>query len=236
MLDLKIKKLRGSGGYVIAKISEEEQQKGNLGGPDLFLAPLGRLESTKISKYYCNMCEKEYEQSPKIEFSNPNEEVAENLTLIEKGQYICEECKSVIAEYREFKKPDNSEVGNAISESRANENTKPQKQNDVKTDNVSFNSIIGMHVYDENAKKLGIAKQVGIDSSQSIVLAVIQDNGETITVNWNNIKKIGEIILLDADHDKQISNNNDTNLKCSNCMFVNKPDSKFCEKCGTSIN
>ncbi len=241
MLDLKVKKLRGSGGYVIAKINEEEQQKGNLGGPDLFLAPLGRLETTKISKYYCNMCEKDYARSPKIEFSNPNEEVAENLILLEKGQYICDECKSVIAEYREFKKPSNNEVGNAINEDsskRDNSIKQPSKhENDDQNSNVSFNSIIGMQVYDENANKIGIAKQVGIDSSQSIVLAVIQNDGEIITVNWSNIKKIGEIILIGANKNEQISTDgDDMHLKCSNCMFINKHDSKFCEKCGTSIN
>ena len=35
--DLKEKKLRGSGGYVIARISDNEQKKGNLGGPELFI-------------------------------------------------------------------------------------------------------------------------------------------------------------------------------------------------------
>ena len=42
--DLREKKLRGSGGYVFAKITEEEQKKGNLGGPELFIAGVGRLD------------------------------------------------------------------------------------------------------------------------------------------------------------------------------------------------
>ncbi|HXW02244.1 MAG TPA: hypothetical protein VD828_02585, partial [Candidatus Nitrosotenuis sp.] len=64
--ELRVKKLRGSGGYVMAQVSDEQQRKGNLGGPDLFLAPIGRLEPQIISKYYCNTCEKDYEGSPKI--------------------------------------------------------------------------------------------------------------------------------------------------------------------------
>ena len=104
--ELRLKKLRGSGGSIMAQISDEQQSKGNLGGPDLFLAPIGRLDSNKISKYICNSCEKEFEGSPKIDFENPNEEVAENLILVERGQYICNECGSTIAEYRDFKKPD----------------------------------------------------------------------------------------------------------------------------------
>ncbi|MGI0068628.1 MAG: hypothetical protein ACREAN_00065, partial [Nitrosopumilaceae archaeon] len=59
--EFRLKKLRGSGGFVMAMVTDEQQMKGNLGGPDLFLAPMGRLESEKISKYYCNTCEKEYE-------------------------------------------------------------------------------------------------------------------------------------------------------------------------------
>jgi len=43
--ELRIKKLRGSGGYVMARVSDEQQTKGNLGGPDLFLAPIGRLSA-----------------------------------------------------------------------------------------------------------------------------------------------------------------------------------------------
>ena len=94
--ELRLKKLRGSGGYIMAKISDQQQSKGNLGGPDLFLAPIGRLEVDKILKYTCNSCEKEFEGSPKIEFENPNEEVAENLVLVERGQYICNGCDSTI--------------------------------------------------------------------------------------------------------------------------------------------
>ena len=106
--DLRIKKLRGSGGFVIAQVTDEQQSKGNLGGPDLFLAPIGRLDVESIKKYTCNTCDKEYEGSPKIEYENPNEEVAENLILVERGQYICTTCGSPIAEYREFQKPNES--------------------------------------------------------------------------------------------------------------------------------
>ena len=110
--ELRLKKLRGSGGYVMASVTDEQQMKGNLGGPDLFLAPIGRLDAEKITKHFCNTCEKEFEGSPKIEFENPNEEVAENLFLAEKGQYICNSCNTSIAEYREFKKEDeDGEVG-----------------------------------------------------------------------------------------------------------------------------
>ncbi len=102
--ELRLKKLRGSGGYIMATVTDEQQMKGNLGGPDLFLAPIGRLDAQIITKHFCNTCEKEFEGPPKIEFENPNEEVAPGMILKEKGQYTCHQCNSMIGEYREFLK------------------------------------------------------------------------------------------------------------------------------------
>src|SRR5919199_5926436 len=103
--NLREKKLRGSGGYVFAKITEEEQKKGNLGGPELFIAGVGRLDEDRFSKYYCNKCEREYEGSPAINYENPNEQLGEGVTLIEKGEYVCKTCNSVLAQYRKFDTP-----------------------------------------------------------------------------------------------------------------------------------
>lgn len=103
------KKLRGSGGYAIAKVSDDEQKKANLGGPELFLAGIGRLEDNRFKKYYCNKCEKEYQGGPNIEFENPNEDLGENIILIEKGEYKCKTCNYVIAQYRKFNESSSNE-------------------------------------------------------------------------------------------------------------------------------
>ena len=103
--DLREKKLRGSGGYVFAKITEEEQKKGNLGGPELFIAGVGRLDEDRFSKYYCSKCEREYEGSPAINYENPNEELGEGVTLMEKGEYKCRTCNNTLAQYRKFDSP-----------------------------------------------------------------------------------------------------------------------------------
>ncbi len=236
--ELRLKKLRGSGGYVMAKVTDDQQVKGNLGGPDLFLAPIGRLDEEKISKHFCNTCEKEFEGSPKIEFENPNEEVAENLILVERGQYICNSCNSSIAEYREFKKQDEAgEIGNAkpvgVVESAPQQVAKPETQAPQETVTqpgpvTSVSSIEGRAVYDENANKIGIAKQVGIDSTQAMVLVLTKNDGMEGSIPWKNIKKIGEVILLGNPVVNQPG-------KCSNCGFVNKEGSKFCEDCGTKL-
>ncbi len=237
--DLRLKKLRGSGGYIIASVTDEQQRKGNLGGPDLFLAPVGRIEIDRISKYFCNTCEKDYEGSPKIDYEIPNELVAENLILLEKGQYLCTNCGSVLAEYRNFSKPnENAEVGLAQPQSISIQNLvepstsympeQPASYESVLPPRVtSFNSITGISVYDSDARKIGVVKQVGIHTGQSgIVLVVTKNDGNDVVIKWDEIKKIGEIVLLDSTV---------INTKCDECGFVNNPESKFCESCGRKM-
>ncbi len=238
----------------MASINDELQTKGNLGGPDLFLAPIGRLDSEVITKHFCNTCEKEFEGSPKIEYENPNEEVAENLILAEKGQYICDTCNSTIAEYREFRKQDEvQEVGAAkplenetqiasepsvqeqqqsTPEIQQQESTQITSQETTKPSPVgSVSSIEGLTVYDENAKKIGTAKQVGIDENQTMVLLITKNDGVEGSVPWSSIGKVGDIILLGNISTPQVNQPG----KCSSCGFVNNEISKFCEECGTKL-
>jgi sporulation protein YlmC with PRC-barrel domain len=225
----------------MATVTDEQQMKGNLGGPDLFLAPIGRLDAEKITKHFCNTCEKEFEGPPKIEFENPNEEVAENLVLAEKGQYICKSCNSSIAEYREFKKQNEAgDVGVAkpLEPQASTQVTQsaPQRTEPVQVTQASTQpgpatgvaSIEGRTVFDENANKIGTAKQVGIDSTQSMVLVITKNDGTEGSIPWSNIKKIGDAVLLGKPETVQPG-------KCSKCGFANKEGSKFCEECGTKI-
>ncbi|MFB5626752.1 MAG: zinc-ribbon domain-containing protein [Nitrosarchaeum sp.] len=246
--ELRLKKLRGSGGYVMATVTDQQQMKGNLGGPDLFLAPIGRLDNQKITKYFCNTCEKEFEGSPKIEYENPNEEVAENLILAEKGQYICNSCSATIAEYREFKKQNETvEVGSAKPLETASQTIAPQISEPVvqevkpevsiqpatqPSSSTAISSIEGLAVYDENAKKIGKAKQVGIDSNQAVVLIIIKNDGTEGSIPWNSIRKVGEVILLG---NPTVAPQPSQPGKCTKCGFSNKDGSKFCEECGSKL-
>jgi sporulation protein YlmC with PRC-barrel domain len=254
--ELRLKKLRGSGGYIMASVTDEQQVKGNLGGPDLFLAPIGRLDDSKITKHFCNTCEKEFEGPPKIEFENPNEEVAENLVLAERGQYICNSCNASIAEYREFKKPnEEGEVGSAkpldvnattaptvevttaptvevTTAPTVEVTTAPTVEVTQPGSATSVSSIEGRTVIDENANKVGIAKQVGIDANtQSMVLVITKNDGTEGSIPWASIKKVGEMILLGKPEETAATQPG----KCSECGFINKDGSKFCEDCGTKV-
>tara|TARA_B100000029_G_C17550742_1_gene950033 strand:- start:803 stop:1567 length:765 start_codon:yes stop_codon:yes gene_type:complete len=251
--ELRLKKLRGSGGAVFARVTDEQQSKGNLGGPDLFLAPVGRLESDKISKYSCNSCEREFEGSPNIEFENPNEEVADNLILVERGKYICNECNATIAEYREFRKSDEGlEVGlaNPIEQTQdtsfsdfssfteSDATIEKEIITDTEPIDSSFRSVMGMDVFDENAKKIGVAKQVGVNSNQTLVLVISDNEGNDVSVNWDRIGTVGEVILLGKNNDS-VQQSTKTEVgqgaRCPSCNFDNKPDSKFCEMCGSQL-
>jgi hypothetical protein len=100
-------KLQGSGGYIIADLNDEQAKKADLGVGKLFLAPVGKLETQKMHKHFCKNCESEFDNPPKIHLEeNTNEVVADNLILVERGQYTCQQCNSIIGEYRVFKKQD----------------------------------------------------------------------------------------------------------------------------------
>ena len=115
-------KLNGSGGYIIAEITEEQAKKADLGVGKLFLAPIGKIEEQKMKKYHCKICEEEFNNPPKIHLEENNrEEVADNLVLVERGQYTCQKCDSIIGEYRVFEKQiETDDVGQAKSNNQTN--------------------------------------------------------------------------------------------------------------------
>ena len=49
--------LHGSGGRVIADITDEQAKKADLGVGKCFLAPIGKLEEQNMHKYFCKKCE-----------------------------------------------------------------------------------------------------------------------------------------------------------------------------------
>ena len=231
--ELRMKKLRGSGGYIMASLTDEQQSKGNLGGPDLFLAPIGRLPNESVSKYFCNTCEKEMQGCPEIGYENPNEEVADNLILAERGKYSCTECGTTIAEYRQFVKPDEAgDVGMAKPQEPQTIVTRQEKISTV-PDAVSgeIKPINGMIVYNGSGIKIGSAGQIGIDDAKSLVLSIDKDDGTVVTVPWSQVKKVGEIILLKSADDDAVKSTDG----CPECGQSNKPGSKFCEQCGSKI-
>ena len=152
--ELKEKKLRGSGGYVIARISDYEQKKGNLGGPELFIAGIGRLPKDRILKYYCNKCEKDYPSSPDLNYENPNEEVGEGVVLIEKGEYKCSVCNAVISQYRKFNNetspPNTTHSFSQLKSSDVTKSVNDVSDSSSKNKSESEKHILSSNTYEEN--------------------------------------------------------------------------------------
>lgn len=278
--DLREKKLRGSGGYVFAKITEEEQKKGNLGGPELFIAGVGRLDEDRFSKYYCSKCEREYEGSPAINYENPNEELGEGVTLIEKGEYKCRTCNNTLAQYRKFDSPTTNpttveqqqspasvqvrspEVNNksethsvTLSQDSISNSTSATKTTTTLTTEAGFvpiQSLIGMLAYDSEALLVGRVQEIGLRKSSEgnaqISIKIVNDDNNSsgsssVTqaneVFWNNISKIGDIVLIGSRTKVGATNPAFPKTKglgkCLSCGYQNEEDAIFCEECGTKL-
>ena len=257
------KKLRGSGGFVIARVSDEEQKKGNLGGPELFLAGVGRLPSERFVKYHCNKCDKDYDGAPSISSENPNEDVGEGVILVEKGEYKCHTCASTIAQYRKFDSTSSKESSDPTNSQSPPKNVvdshKSKKVLEVKDDSKNFKSssrndgfvlmesLIGMPAYDGDAMLVGNIKEIGLRRSSrgkmDINFKVSKGQGsvnnEVEEISWNSISKIGDIILLAQTTDQiQSQDNRDSGelrRKCTSCGFENEADSIYCADCGKKV-
>jgi sporulation protein YlmC with PRC-barrel domain len=276
--DLREKKLRGSGGYVFAKITEEEQKKGNLGGPELFIAGVGRLDEDRFSKYYCNKCEREHEGSPAINYESPNEELGEGVTLIEKGEYKCRTCNNTLAQYRKFDAPTTNPTTVGQQPSASVQVQSPEINNKSETSSVTLSqrsisstasvtkttttltteagfvpiqSLIGMLAYDNEALLVGKVQEIGLRKSSEgnvqISIKIVKEDNNTsdssVTqaneVFWNDISKIGDIVLIGSRTKVGATNPTSPRTKgsgkCLSCGYQNEEDAIFCEECGTKL-
>lgn len=260
--DMAEKKLRGSGGYAIAKVSDDEQKMANLGGPELFLAGIGRLDSDRFVKYFCNRCERDFEGAPTLSYENPNEDLGEGVTLAEKGEYKCRACSATIAQYRKFSTPAQQQppaaaaappaaataAASAPAQQRQQEEPVTQAatsapQAGASEGFVTIQQIIGMAAYDSEAMLVGKVQQVGLRRSGGratiavrIAASGSEGEGEQKEVEWDSISKIGDIILLGSQAGNKPSAATATAAgRCSSCGYQNEAGALFCEECGSKL-
>jgi sporulation protein YlmC with PRC-barrel domain len=229
--NLQEKKLRGSGGHVYANVTEEEQRRGNLGGPELFLAGVGRLDEARFSKYYCSKCEKEYKGSPMIDYENPNEQLGEGVTLIEKGEYKCKTCNSILAQYRKFDTSaansksatvEDKAVAQVQSPSINNNNNDAESPHDLsrqsKDAELTSTSIINTATNDASSitKTTPLTAQLGFVPIQSLVGMPAYDSNAILV---GRVKEIG--LRRSSEGQVQIS------IKISKYMNNNISESSF---------
>ncbi|MGI0012702.1 MAG: PRC-barrel domain-containing protein [Nitrososphaera sp.] len=224
------KKLRGSGGYAVARITDEEQKKGNLGGPELFLAGIGRLEEGRFVKYHCNKCEKEYDGSPSVVYDNPNEELGEGVTLVEKGEYKCKVCSATIAQYRKFDTREQQPTETPMTEQVTTApDTSSAQVAPATSDYVAIQSLLGMSAYDSEAALLGTVQEIGLRKTGGSARITIRVGEKEVP--WDSISKIGDIVLLKNPAQTKASSSG----KCMSCGYQNETDSVFCAECGSRL-
>lgn len=223
MSELEQKTLKGSGGHVVANLTEHEIKKARLTGSDLFLGALGRIDKDRIVKYYCKNCNKDYEGAPEIKYEKVNQEVAKGYTLSEQGEYLCKHCGSLIAQYKKFAEQSGSQA--APDESASGQYAKDGY--------VAIRKLVGMSVYDGDASLFGTVKDIGLrDNKSKIVIVVTTPEQTEREVPWDQISKIGDVVMLKA-YEAKIRG--EVSAKCNKCGFANKPDSRFCEQCGNKL-
>jgi sporulation protein YlmC with PRC-barrel domain len=226
--DYQDKKLRGSGGFVLAKLTEEEQKKGNLGGPELFLAGVGRINEDRLLKHYCNKCEEQFDGPPSIVYDNPNEDLGEGVILEEKGEYKCKKCKNTIAQYRKFRSPqtvqDDSSSDNNQKTNQQISSIKPEGSSEdfensavgsmpevhsalVNGQFLPIHSLKDMPAYDSEAMLIGNINEIGLRRSNDgkIDISIIvnsqlrNEEARPSEILWSKISKIGDIVLIDEN-------------------------------------
>ncbi|MEM2924018.1 MAG: hypothetical protein QW560_06390 [Candidatus Nitrosocaldus sp.] len=204
-----IARVKGSGGYILADLSEDEIGRARLAG-ELFIGALGRVDEYRILSYYCNSCSKEIEGSPIIRSDEAREEVAKGHILMEQGEYVCRECNAIIARYKVFNKP--GKDPNAIMvEGRKH------------YDDVSLRRVIEGRVgvfYKGN--RIGLIKDVVV-KGRNIWLLVEKDDSNDELVPWNAVEGI--------KHDG-------VNVKgkvCSKCRYENSILDAYCTECGNEL-
>ena len=219
---LEKKTLKGSGGHVVANITPQEIKNGGVAGVDIFLGAVGRIEEKRILQYFCKKCNKEFDGTPKIKYEKLNEEVAKGHTLSEQGAYICNQCESIIAQYKTFAEQDEK-----------SHDYVPYQATYEQEGFVAIRKLLGMDVYDNKAVLVGTIKDIGLidKKSKSVVLISTTENTEK-EISWDVITSIGDVVLINTKEQMLNASSND---ECKKCGFYNSNDSKFCEQCGTSL-
>jgi sporulation protein YlmC with PRC-barrel domain/ribosomal protein L40E len=113
--------------------------------------------------------------------------------------------------------------------------------------------LLGMYTYDNNAQLVGRINEIGLrkspDGKAQFSFKIINKMKDIIEVLWDDIDKIGDIIILHEKNSNQntkyskdindkinnvIDNNKDSKI-CKNCNYKNDIEAIFCEECGKKL-
>jgi sporulation protein YlmC with PRC-barrel domain len=114
-----------------------------------------------------------------------------------------------------------------------------------------------MPAYNSEAMLIGRVTEIGLrrlhGKNMQITIKIANEdnegnnnndsNNQPIEVSWDNISKIGDIILIgrteviptsNSDTVATVTNRRSGN-KCSSCGYQNQDDAVFCEECGNKL-
>ena len=106
-----------------------------------------------------------------------------------------------------------------------------------------------MPAYDSGAMLIGSVQEVGLRRSQSgnikinvrsvkLVMRIrVVININAIDISWDDISKIGDIILVNTELQSIHTNDGSgsSSIKCNSCGYQNNSSALYCEDCGSKI-
>jgi sporulation protein YlmC with PRC-barrel domain len=108
-----------------------------------------------------------------------------------------------------------------------------------------------MPAYDSGAMLIGNVQEVGLRRSRSgnikinVKISEVSNenphntNINAIDVSWDDISKIGDIILVNTEtqpiQTNHGSGSSSSSIKCNSCGYQNNSGALYCEDCGSKI-
>ncbi len=90
---------------------------------------------------------------------------------------------------------------------------------------------IGKEVIDNDARKIGMAKDLAWSSDGKLAVVIELANEEEAFLPFDEIERIGDVIFVKA---KSALENAPT-IACPICKHRNPMEAKFCAKCGRTL-
>lgn len=233
-------RVKGSGGYILADLYDEEVGRARLAG-ELFIGALGRVDEARIISYYCNSCGKEFKGSPMIRSSDAGEEVAKGHLLLEQGEYVCRECNGTIARYKVFSRVSKGSTPTAMSgadmvehESLHDEAGRVGRKSIESNEGISLRRLVeesASVVYKGN--RIGVIKDIVVIMDGKISLLIERSNGK----DGNDDECNDSDLLLPWELVESIEYGT-VKVKgktCSKCGYENSILDTYCAECGNRL-
>ena len=91
--------------------------------------------------------------------------------------------------------------------------------------------VIGKDVIDEDARKLGVTKDLAWSNDGKMALVIEADDEEEFFLSFSEIERIGDVVFVKARSALAAA----PSIMCPVCKHKNLPEAKFCAKCGRTL-